>query len=53
MWFIDGPKPETYDEGLKNVFENNIHLAVRTYFQQINEMIINQRFDIIGHFDKI
>ncbi|MCD4772135.1 MAG: histidinol-phosphatase [Bacteroidales bacterium] len=53
MWFIDGPKPETYDQGLKDVFENDIRLAVGTYFQQINEMIINQKFDIIGHFDKI
>lgn len=53
MWFIDGPKPETYDQGLRDVFNNDISLAVRTYFQQINEMILSQKFDIVGHFDKI
>ena len=28
LWFIDGPKVETYDDGLKNIFGGDIHLAV-------------------------
>ena len=28
LWFIDGPKVETYDDGLKNIFGGDIRLAV-------------------------
>jgi histidinol-phosphatase (PHP family) len=53
LWFIDGPKVETYDEGLKNTFGGEIKRAVGAYYRQINEMITTQDFDILGHFDKI
>jgi histidinol-phosphatase (PHP family) len=53
LWFIDGPKKETYDEGLKNTFGGDIKRAVGAYYRQINEMITTQNFDILGHFDKI
>ncbi|MCF8235418.1 MAG: histidinol-phosphatase [Bacteroidales bacterium] len=53
LWFIDGPKFETYDQGIREVFGGNAKKAVRAYFNQLNQMIESQRFDIIGHMDKI
>ena len=53
IWFIDGPKWEVYDEGLQKFFDGDIRRAVRRFFDQSNEMIENESFDIIAHFDKI
>ena len=53
IWFIDGPKWEVYDEGLQKFFNGDIRRAVRRFFEQSNEMIENEQFDIIAHFDKI
>ena len=53
IWFIDGSKWEVYDEGLQKFFDGDIHRAVRRFFEQSNEMIENEQFDIIAHFDKI
>ncbi len=53
IWFIDGPKWEVYDDGLKKFFDGDIRRAVRRFFEQSNEMIENEQFDIIAHFDKI
>ena len=53
IWFIDGPKWEVYDEGLQRLFDGDIRRAVRRFFEQSNEMIENEPFDIIAHFDKI
>ena len=53
IWFIDGPKWEVYDEGLQKFFNGGIRRAVRRFFEQSNEMIENEQFDIIAHFDKI
>ena len=53
IWFIDGPKWEVYDEGLQKFFDGDIRRAVRRFFEQSNEMIENEQFDIIAHFDKI
>ncbi|MBC8320927.1 MAG: histidinol-phosphatase [Bacteroidetes bacterium] len=53
LWFTDGPKHETYDHGLKEYFNGDIKLAVSSYYHQLNEMIETQRFDIVGHVDKI
>ena len=53
IWFIDGPKWEIYDEGLQKFFDGDIRRAVRRFFEQSNEMIENEQFDIIAHFDKI
>jgi histidinol-phosphatase (PHP family) len=53
IWFIDGPKWEVYDEGLQKFFDGDIRHAVRRFFEQSNEMIENEQFDIIAHFDKI
>lgn len=53
LWFIDGSKQETYDEGLRDLFDNNIKLAVTTFWEQTFEMLETQQMDIIAHFDKI
>ena len=53
IWFIDGPKWEVYDEGLQRLFGGDIRRAVRRFYEQTNEMIENESFDIIAHFDKI
>jgi histidinol-phosphatase (PHP family) len=53
LWFIDGPDIEIFDRGLKEIFGGNIREAVTTYYRQLNEMIVNEKPDIIGHLDKI
>lgn len=53
LWFIDGSKQETYDDGLRNLFDNNIKAAVTTFWEQTFEMLETQQMDIIAHFDKI
>ena len=53
LWFIDGPDITIYDEGLREVFNNNIQQAVTAYYRQLQAMILNHRPDIIGHMDKI
>ena len=53
LWFIDGSKMETYDEGLYNYFDGDIKKGVRAFFHQYNEMIVTEEFDIVGHLDKI
>jgi len=52
-WFIDGPVRQTYDDGLKRFFNNEIRLAVTSFYHQTNLMLESEHFEIIGHFDKI
>jgi len=53
IWFIDGPKRETYDNGIALFFNQNIKKAVTCFWEQTFEMIETQKFDIIAHLDKI
>lgn len=53
LWFIDGKHIEPYDDGLRDYFGGDIRKGVRAYFDQENLMIETEKFDIIGHFDKI
>jgi histidinol-phosphatase (PHP family) len=53
LWFIDGPRVESYDKGLQDIFEGDIKKAVKTYWDQVNQMVLTQKPDIIGHLDKI
>jgi len=53
IWFIDGPRRETYDEGIARFFNHNVKKAVTCFWEQTYEMIENQKFDIIAHVDKI
>lgn len=52
-WFIDGPRYETYDEGLQHLFNGNIRRGVTAFFHQTNAMIESQRPTIVAHFNKI
>jgi histidinol-phosphatase (PHP family) len=53
VWFIDGHRRETYDEGLKKFYQNNIQKAVTAFWEQTFEMIETQEFNIVAHLDKI
>jgi histidinol-phosphatase (PHP family) len=53
LWFIDGKEVSIYDNGLKRIFNGDIRNAVTAYYHQVNEMIITQKPEIIGHLDKI
>lgn len=53
LWFIDGSKQETYDEGLHRLFGGDIRRGVRAYFHQQNDMLLRNRPTIVGHPDKI
>jgi histidinol-phosphatase (PHP family) len=53
VWFIDGPKRETYDAGVAQFFNHDIKKAVTCFWEQTFEMIETQKFDIIAHIDKI
>ncbi len=53
LWFIDGSRQETYDNGLRHIFGGDIRQAVRAFFHQQNEMIERNRPTIVGHCDKI
>ncbi len=52
-WFIDGSKQETYDEGLKMIFDGDIRKAVECFYTSQMEMIKQNRPDVLGHADKI
>ncbi|MBK6344911.1 MAG: histidinol-phosphatase [Bacteroidales bacterium] len=53
LWFIDGPRRETYDNGLNELFGGDIRKGVTAYWHQLNQMIERETFDIVGHLDKI
>jgi histidinol-phosphatase (PHP family) len=53
LWFIDGGNIAHYDNGLQQIFNGDIRLAVKAYYHQINQMITSQNPDMIGHLDKI
>lgn len=53
LWFIDGSKQESYDNGLRDCFGSDIKKGVKAFYSQTNEMISRVEPDIIGHFDKV
>lgn len=53
LWFTDGPDASIYDRGLADFYDNDIKKGVKAFFDQTNEMIEKEVFDVIGHFDKI
>ena len=53
LWFTDGPDYRIYDKGITSFFGGDIRKAVQAFYNQTCQMIETQRFDIIGHFDKI
>ncbi|HSW67369.1 MAG TPA: histidinol-phosphatase [Bacteroidales bacterium] len=53
LWFINGHNKNIFDEGLRTYFNGDIELALRTYFNQMNRMVAEQKPDVIAHIDKI
>ncbi|MCE1200537.1 MAG: histidinol-phosphatase [Bacteroidia bacterium] len=53
LWFTDGPDVAVYDAGLQQFYGGDIRRAVKSFYDQTNEMIETQQFDVIGHWDKI
>lgn len=53
LWFIDGPRRESWEKGLKIDYGGDIKKAVTAYYRQISMMVHTQKPDVIGHLDKI
>ncbi len=53
LWFIDGGNQDTWDQGLTKVFKQDIRAGVSAFYHQTNRMILEQKPQILGHFDKI
>lgn len=51
-WAIDGSF-DSFADGLREIFDNDIKKAVREFYYQQKQMVIHQTPDIIGHLDKI
>lgn len=51
-WSIDGSFEE-FKAGLNELFDGNIQLATKRFFEVTNKMIGAGGFDIVGHLDKI
>jgi len=51
-WEIDGAHPP-FLRGLKKIFGNSIQRAVGQYYEQIRQMVNEDRPDVVGHLDKI
>lgn len=52
LWFIDGPEIN-YHKGMCEIYKYETLKAVTDYFHQLWELINEQTFDIIAHFDKV
>jgi histidinol-phosphatase (PHP family) len=53
LWFIDGPKKESWKNGLEEGYGGNIRRAVTAYYDQVISMVETQRPEVIGHLDKV
>ena len=53
LWFTDGPDYKVYDQGIQDYFGGDVKKAVKQFYHQTNTMIESQKFEILGHFDKI
>jgi len=53
LWFTDGPDYKTYDKGIEDFFDGDVKKAVKQFYHQTNVLIETQKFEILGHFDKI
>ncbi|WP_066627358.1 histidinol-phosphatase [Labilibacter marinus] len=51
-WAIDGSFDE-FKKGLDEIFNGDIKTVVQRFYHLNREMLKTQKFDIIGHFDKI
>ncbi|MGQ1909289.1 histidinol-phosphatase HisJ [Marinifilum sp. RC60d5] len=52
FWFLDGPD-RNYSKGINELFYGDVQKAVSSYYNQVIEMIKEQKPDVIGHIDKV
>lgn len=52
LWFIDGPETG-YKKGIEEIFNGDVEKAVKAFYEQSCQMIIEEKPDIIGHLDKV
>ena len=52
FWDYDGGKP-WFEKGLNELFDNNIKKLVTYYYQQVTEMDVVEKPDVIAHFNLI
>ncbi len=52
LWFIEGADSVEYDKGIVELFDSPEH-AVKSYYNQMNEMITTESPDIVAHIDKV
>ena len=51
-WDYDGGKP-LYEKGLNELFGGDIKRLVKYYYEQVNDMVVNEKPDVIAHLDLI
>jgi histidinol-phosphatase (PHP family) len=53
LWYIDGGSQEPWDNGLRTIFGGDIRAGLKAFYYQTNQMLTEQKPEILGHFDKI
>ncbi|MDR1747643.1 MAG: histidinol-phosphatase, partial [Spirochaetaceae bacterium] len=52
LFTVDGPETEI-TEGIAGAFDGDPVPAVKTYYQQVREMVLRYDFDVVGHIDVV
>ncbi len=52
-WSIESRDVQHFEQGLQELFDNDIKAAVQRFYHLTREACRTQSFDIIGHFDRI
>ena len=52
LWAIDGQE-EFYHEGLAAIFGGDAQAAVKAYYAQLRQMVVEEKPDIVAHLDKV
>ena len=53
FWNVDGNDLKVFNNGLQKIFNGDIKLAIKRFFDISKAMIAQGGFDIVGHIDKI
>lgn len=52
FWDFDGGKP-WFRKGLEELFDNDIKKLVEYYYEQVTDMVVNEKPDVVAHVDLI
>ncbi len=52
LWAIDGDE-SFYHDGLATIFGGDVQEAVKMYYLQLQQMVVEEKPDIIAHLDKV